>query len=179
RSSLDFRATYDYTHHKFSSQLILPVALQYTSYKDNLHQLNENQNKVLFNPSFFSKYAFNPENELSFNYQRQNTFGNIENVYRGLIIRNYRAISSNTSGINEAVNNNFGLHFKTGKTVKLMFYNVRLNYSKSLSSTMISNQIDNDISQVVLVERENEVKNYSIYAGFDKYLFNLASTLKI
>ena len=179
RSSIGIQASYDYRYRRFSSQLILPLAFQNTSYKDPLFQLSENLDKVMFSPSFSSKYNLDPENELSFNYQRSNTFGNIEDVYRGLIVRNYRMISNNTAGINESISNNFGLNYKTGKTVKLLFYNVGLNYTISQATTMISNRIEEDNSQVILVEQENEVKNYGVNVGFDKYLFNWATTIKI
>lgn len=179
RSSIGIQASYDYRYRRFSSQLILPLALQNTSYKDPLFQLSENLDKVMFSPSFSSKYNLDPENELSFNYQRSNTFGNIEDVYRGLIVRNYRMISNNTAGINESISNNFGLNYKTGRTVKLLFYNVGLTYTISQATTMISNRIEEDNSQVILVQQENEVKNYGVNVGFDKYLFNWATTIKI
>lgn len=179
RFSIGIQASYDYRYRRFSSQLILPLAFQNTSYKDPLFQLSENLDKVMFSPSFSSKYNLDPENELSFNYQRSNTFGNIEDVYRGLIVRNYRMISNNTAGINESISNNFGLNYKTGRTVKLLFYNVGLTYTISQATTMISNRIEEDNSQVILVQQENEVKNYGVNVGFDKYLFNWATTIKI
>ena len=179
RSSVGIQASYDYRYRSFSSQLTLPLAFQNTSYKDPLFELKENLNKVMFSPTFSSKYNFNPENELSFSYQRSNTFGNIEDVYRGLIVRNYRIISNNTAGINESVYNNLVLNYKTGKSVKLLFYNVRLNYNISKASTMISNRIEEDNSQVILVEQENVVKNYGVNVGIDKYIFDWATTVKI
>jgi len=179
RSSIALQAAYNYNYRKFSSQLTLPFAFQKTTYKDPLFQLDEELNKIMFNPAFSSRYNFNPENELSFNYQRSNSFGNIEDIYRGLIVRNYRLISNNTAGINESLSNNFGLNYKTGKAVKLMFYNVGINYNQSVSSTMLSNTIDADNTQVILIAQENTVKNYGASVGFDKYFFDIASTLKL
>jgi hypothetical protein len=179
RSSLSLQASYNYSYRKFSSQLTLPFAFQKTAYKDPLFQLDEELNKIMFSPAFSSRYNFNPENELAFNYQRSNSYGNIEDVYRGLIVRNYRLISNNTAGINESLSNNFALNYKTGKAVKLMFYNVGINYNQSISSTMLSNTIDKDNTQVILIAQENRVNNYGVSVGFDKYLFDIASTLKL
>ncbi|WP_149913336.1 carboxypeptidase-like regulatory domain-containing protein [Sphingobacterium cavernae] len=179
RSSVAALATYDYKHRKLSSQLVLPLAFQHTSYNDPLFQLKENLNKIMFEPAFSSRYNFDAQNELSFNFQRGNTFGNIENVYRGYIVRNYRMIANNTAGINESIHNNFTLNYKSGKAVKLLFYNLGLNYNKSVSSTMISNRIDVDNSQIVLIEQENAINSYGVNAGFDKYIFKWATSLKI
>jgi len=179
RSSVAVQATYDYKHRKLSSQLILPLAFQHTSYNDPLFQLKENLNKIMFEPAFSSRYNFDAQNELSFNFQRGNTFGNIENVYRGYIVRNYRMIANNTADINESIHNNFTLNYKSGKAVKLLFYNLGVNYNRSASSTMISNRIDADNSQIVLIEQENVVNSYGVNAGFDKYIFKWATSLKI
>jgi len=179
RSAISVQANYEYKNKRFSSRLTLPLTYQSTTYKDPLYALNESLNKLLFNPSYAARYFVDKESEMSFSYDRGNSFGNIENVYRGLIIRNYRSISNNSAGINESSSNSFKLNYKTGKTVKLMFYNVGVHYKKSISSTMLSNRITDDISQTELIQMENAVQEYGIGGGFDKYLFSLASTLKV
>lgn len=179
RAGLSLSATYGYTVKRFTAEVSLPIILQQTMYKDRGHNLNEKQSKLLFSPSASARYALNLEEEFSFSYERGNSFGNINNVYRGLIIQNYRTISNNSAGINESLSNKFGLNYKAGKTMKLMFYNVGLTYNKSLSSTMLSNRIDDDNTQTELVARENEVKSYGVTAGFDKFIFSLGSTLKM
>ena len=44
---------------------------------------------------------------------------------------------------------------------------------------MISNRVDMDNSQMVLVEQHNEIKNFGMNFGIDKYLFNLATSVKL
>lgn len=179
RTSIAIEGKYEYKKNRFASMLSLPLAYQTTMYKDPLYALDKRENKVLFNPSFSAQYFLNAESQFAFSYARGNSFGNIENVYRGLIIRNYRSISNNSSGINESRSNNFNLNYKTGKSLKLLFYNIGLTYNKSISSTLLSNRISEEVSQTELIQQENAVQSYGVNAGFDKYLFGLASTLKL
>lgn len=179
RTNVAFHATYEFLRVRFSSRLNLPISYQTTLYKDPGHSLNQSQGRILFSPSYSARYLVDKEGELSFSYARGNSFGNIEDVYRGLIIRNYRTISSNTSGINSSTSDSFDLGFKTGKTLKLMFYNIGLNYKRSVSSTMLSNNVNENISSTELIEQENIVNSYGLSTGFDKYLFGLSSTVKL
>lgn len=179
RSSFAFQASYDLIRKRFSVSLKLPIAYQHTVYKDPTYSLQDRQGKILFTPSVLARFAVSRESDLSFMYNRAHYFGNIENVYLGYIIRNYRSIANNASGINESSSNSFDLKFKSGKTLKLLFYSVGLNYQRSVSSTLLSNTIDNNVTQTGLVERENVVNNYGLSTSFDKYLFALSSTVKL
>lgn len=179
RSSFAFQASYDLIRKRFSASLKLPIAYQHTVYKDPTYSLQDRQGKILFTPSLLARFAVSRESDFSFMYNRAHYFGNIENVYRGYIIRNYRSIANNASGINESSSNSFDLKFKSGKTLKLLFYSVGLNYQRSVSSTLLSNTIDNNVTQTGLVERENVVSNYGFSTSFDKYLFALSSTVKL
>lgn len=179
RSSFALQANYEYRGKRFFSSLTLPLSYQSTRYRDAIYRLDAVQGRVLLNPKFGAKYFVNVESELSFSYDRANFFGNIEDVYRGLIIRNYRSISNNSAGINESSSNAFELNYKTGKTLRLLFYNVGFSYKRTKSSTLLSNRIGNDISQTALIAMDNYVQSYSVIGGFDKYIFSLASALKV
>lgn len=179
RSSLAFNANYEWNIKRLATKLSLPLSWQHTSYVDNSFDIDKSQNNLLFSPSFSARLLVSQEDELNFSYQRSNTFGNIENVYRGLLIRNYRTLSTNSGGINENRSNNFGLNYKLGRTIQLLFFNFGLSYNQSISSTMLSNVVNEESTQTQLVAQENKVNSYSASVGFDKYIFPLSSTMKL
>ncbi|TDQ72279.1 TonB-dependent receptor [Sphingobacterium yanglingense] len=179
RTSLFVQGEYEWKTRRFSSRLTLPLSLQQTHYEDSYFALDHTQNRFLFNPVLNAKYVVGVEDELSFSYRRENSFGNIEGVYRGLIIQNYRTLNRNRGGINESRSNDFGLNYKLSKTIQLLFVNIELNYNQSIASAMLSNVVDNDITQTQLVSRENRVNSYRASLGVDKYIFPLASTVKL
>lgn len=179
RSSLGVTANYQYNIGRLSSGIALPLSYQHTRYSDPHFNLNVRNNKIRFTPSLSAKYNLSLEQEIAFNYNRGIGFGNIEDVYRGLVIRNYRTLSSNTADINESRSDDFTVNYKTGKTLNLLFYNLGAKYSNTKSSTLLSNHIDDNSSQIKLIAQENTVKNYTINMGIDKYIFGLSSTIKI
>nr|WP_315397430.1 hypothetical protein [uncultured Sphingobacterium sp.] len=179
RSSFSVNADYEWSINRLATKLSLPLSWQRTSYIDEGFSIDKNLSNLLFNPSFSARLQVHQEEELSFSYQRGNTFGTIENVYRGLLIRNYRTLSTNSGEINENRSNNFGLNYKIGKTIKLLFFNFGLGYNQSISSTMLSNVVNEESTQTQLIAQENEVKSYSASAGIDKYIFALSSNVKI
>lgn len=179
RSSAGISANYQYHVGRFSSTLDLPLTFQNTRYTDPLFNLHVSDRKIRFTPSLSTRYSLSLEQEVALSYDRGVGFGNIEDVYRGLVIRNYRTLSSNSAGINESRSDNFSLKYKTGKTLDLFFYHIGLSYSNTLSSTLLSNRVDDNSTQIELIAQENSIKNYAVTTGIDKYLFGLASTLKI
>ncbi|MGH2624634.1 MAG: hypothetical protein ACRDE7_13270, partial [Sphingobacterium sp.] len=179
RSNLSVNATYEWNTHKWSSKLILPLVWQQTKYKDEYYHIHEGDQNLLFNPSFLTKLRVKQEDELSFSYLRDNSFGTIENVYRGFLIRNYRTLSVNNSGINSSRIDNVGLNYKMGRTIQMLFVNFGFNYRQSLSNTMLSNMVNESFIQTNLIEKENVVKSYQGSIGLDKFIFALASTMKI
>lgn len=179
RYQITARAQYEWIKKRFSIQLDLPLSLQYTSYHDDLFHIDENQNKLLFTPSLNFKYFIGTEDDLQFTASRGNTFGNIENVYRGVLIRNYRSLSNNIADINENRSNRFSLDYRLARTIKMMFFNAGISYSQSISSSMMADEITENSSQTQLIDRENQINTVNARVGFDKFIFSLASSLKL
>ncbi|GGH06907.1 hypothetical protein FAZ19_03740 [Sphingobacterium alkalisoli] len=179
RTSFFIQANYEWRKKQFSSALSLPISVQRTAYEDHNYHVDEKRADLIFNPSFQARYAIGHSDEVSFSYQRSNGFGNIENVYRGLILKNYRTLSNNSSGINESRGNNFSLSYKLGNVLKMTFFNFNLGYNQSISSTIVSNFISNETTQTQLIAKENKMNIYNASIGYDKFLFAWACALKI
>ncbi|MFZ4863364.1 carboxypeptidase-like regulatory domain-containing protein [Sphingobacterium sp. Mn56C] len=179
RYRVHINAEYEWRKNRFSSRLVLPLALQNTDYKDQRYELHEKSNKLLFNPSFNAKYRVGMEDEWTFSYQRNTSFGNIADLYRGLLIKNYRTIARNSGTLNENVNNNFDVNYKFGRSLQLLFLNFGIRYVQSTSSNIVSNTVSDTTTETELLKQDNRVNTYAASVGFDKYLFALASSIKL
>ncbi|MGJ1419710.1 hypothetical protein ACR79T_08795 [Sphingobacterium spiritivorum] len=179
RNKFYVNAQYEWKQNRMEAMLSLPLAYQITSFSDPGFDLKKNRNDVLFNPVFKFKMKVMQEDEISLNYNFSNSFGGITNVYRGLLVRNYRMLSQNESEINESQGHNIGLNYNFNRITKILFVNAGLNYSQSVSNTIISSRVSNNITEEILVPMDNKILAYSGYVGFDKYLFRLASTVKL
>ncbi len=179
RYRMSAEAQYEWTFKRLYLRMVLPVSLQYSGYQDPIYHIDESQYNWLVTPKFLAMYKVGVEDEFQFNYQRNNSFGNIENVYRGLMIRNYRSLSNNRSGINENKINSVALNYKISRTLKMLFINFGIDYSQTNSTNIISNTVSDNVTQTELVSQENEVRSLSANVGFDKYIFAWASSIKI
>jgi len=179
RAGYSVSGEYTWNRKRLETQLSLPVSYQDTRYSDAYYAVDEVQGRVRFNPNFRLKYRVAQADEVSFSYGFTNNFGNIQDVYRGMVIRSYRSISQNSVGINESSAHNLGLNYRLGRPLKLFFAQVGVSYSQTSRNAMISQQISGDISQSVLLPIDNKINNFQVNAGVDKFVFALASTVKL
>jgi len=179
RNKYYINAQYELKKDRFEALLSLPLAYQTTSFEDPGFALDQHRSDLLFNPVFKAKMKISEQDDLNVNYSYNNIFGGITNVYRGLLVRNYRMLSQNQSDINQTNNHTAGLQYNYNRILKMVFLNAGINYTQSTSNTIISARVTDNITEEILVPMDNTVNTWSSYIGFDKYLFSLASTVKL
>ena len=179
RSVYRVSGEYSWKKRRLETQLTLPLAYQDTRYKDAYYAVDEVQGRILFNPNFRLKYRVAESDELNFSYGFSNNFGNIQDIYRGMVIRSYRSIAQNSVGINESSAHNMALNYRLGRPLKLLFAQLGMSYSQTARNAMLSQHISGDISQTVLLPIDNKINNFQVNAGIDKFIFPLASTVKL
>lgn len=179
RTVYSLSAAYSWKKQKLETELSLPLTFQNTRYKDLNYQLDEAQQRLLFGPSFKLKYPVAQQDDLDFVYNFSNDFGNIQDIYRGLVIRSYRSLSKNSININESSAHNLAFNYRFNRTLKLLFANLGASYSQTTRNAMIGQEISNEVSQSVLLPLKNKINKLSINAGIDKYVFALSSSIKL
>jgi len=170
---------YSWKNKWFETQLDIPVNYLYTHYEDDGQELTSSKNSVLVNPNLKARWQVSQEDYLQFNYQYAQDIGNIEDIYRGAVLRNYRMLSQNNAALNESQKHSFNLNYNLARTLKVLFAHAGISYSRSLSNTILSSVIKNNITENILVNMDNLQERWSSQIGFDKYIFPLASTLKL
>ncbi|RKF32269.1 hypothetical protein BCY89_13795 [Sphingobacterium siyangense] len=179
RTSSEFSAHYTWNKERFNSNLSLPIAFIHTRFEDKNYQLNNWKNLIQFTPSFSARYHIGYDDELAFSYKNSNNLGNIDAVYRGLIIQNYRTRSYNSSANPVTRNNDFLLNYKLGQSAKLLFFHFGLGYGLKSTNNMIATTVTDSLTATQLIAKENSIHSYTATIGFDKYLFKLGTLLKL
>ncbi len=179
RSQAFITPQYSWKTNRFETQLEIPITYLFTHYEDVSHQLATSKNSMLINPNLKARWQISQEDYLQFNYQFAQDIGNIEDIYRGAVLRNYRMLSQNNAALNESKKHTFNLNYNLARTLKVLFANAGISYTRSLSNTMLSSVIKNNITENILVNMDNLQDRWSSQIGFDKYIFPLASTLKL
>jgi len=179
RSQLFITPQYDWKNDRFEAHLDIPITYLITQYEDNTQAMDVSKNSWLINPGLKARWRVSQEDYLQFGYQYSQDIGNIEDVFHGAVLRNYRMLSQNNAALNESQKHAFNLNYNLARTLKVLFANAGISYSRLSSNTMLSSIIKDDITENILVNMDNLQEHWSSQIGFDKYIFPLASTLKL
>ncbi|MFC1225984.1 carboxypeptidase regulatory-like domain-containing protein [Pedobacter sp. BG31] len=177
KTKLYTEATYEYTNDKLKAGLSLPLSYNHIDYSDTANQLHNSLNKLFINPSFNLKYETSTENYVTANYSFRNDLGNISDVYRGTILKNYRSLFSNDAPITESQTHNIGAGFNFRKAMQMLFANLTANYSDTELNTISAFNLSNNIQQKIVLPLNNHIRNFYLAANASKYLFTLKSTV--
>ncbi len=176
RHNAKFNATYEVKEGKWETLLSLPLTSQRIAYEDASFDLNETRDRLLFNPFFRAKYMTTPEDYVSFSYVYSNQLGNINGVFRGAILTNYRNLQANDAALQEQRAHNIGLNYNFQRNISMLFMNAGVSYIHAKANTIASNVMTDNISRTVLLPYENDMSTFNANAGISKYLFALGAT---
>ncbi|WP_129714697.1 carboxypeptidase-like regulatory domain-containing protein [Pedobacter sp. SYP-B3415] len=177
RHKLYASGIYEYAGEKLKASLTVPLSYNGIDYNDALHDLDKSYQRFLINPSFNLKYNTGIENYVTANYSFGNTLGNLDDVYRGTVLRNYRSLFANNADIPEASTHSANATFSFRKAVQMFFLNVQAGYSDTRLNTISSFLLSNSIQQRIVLPLSNHVRTTNLSANASKYLFALKSTV--
>jgi hypothetical protein len=171
--------TYDFqsSDEKIKVTLSMPLNYRIIYYNDPLHKLNKQLNRFFINPQMFVKYQTSIENFLVLSYTIRNELGGIDDVYSGVILKNYRNLYSNDAPVSERRNNTASLGFNYRKAITLFFFNIQASYSQINLNTISSSIITSNLQQRIVLPLKNDISIYRLNGSASKYLFNLNTTI--
>lgn len=176
RHNAQFSAAYELNTNRWEALLSLPLTWQYVGYDDAHFNLSETDRQLLFNPLFRLKYLTTPEDYLAISYSYNNQVGSINDLYRGVILTNYRTLRTNEGPLQEKRTHSAGLSYHFQRTISMLFMNAGINFSRSRYNTIASNRVQNDVVTTALLPFDNLVNTFSANAGISKYIFALGAT---
>jgi len=171
--------TYDFQSRdeKIKVTLSLPLSYRAIRYNDPVQALDEKLNKVFIDPGLHLRYQSSIENFLTLSYTISNELGGIDDVYQGVILKNYRNIYVNNAPVTERRNNTASLGFNYRKAITLFFFNVNASYSQINLNTISSSIITSNLQQRVVLPLKNDINTYRLNGNASKYLFDLKTTV--
>lgn len=176
RSKLYAEAGYDIPGQILKVNVTLPLSMQHTNYKDAFYKLDENLTRLYFNPRFSIKYQTGIENYLTLNYSFRNMIGNIQDVYRGYILTNYRSLGANNADLTERQSQSAGIGFNYHKAITLFFFSLNASYTHQNANNITSSIITNNISQRIVLPFDNNIDSWTFNGVISKYSFGLRTT---
>jgi hypothetical protein len=168
---------YEYTSDKLTVGLRIPLSYNTISYNDANHNLNENLDRFFVNPSLSVKYQTSPENYVNIGYAFRNNLGTIDDLYNGIVLRNYRSFFANNAPLSENSQHGFSGGFNFKKAIDMVFGNISLTYNITDMNTISSYTISNNSQVRVVLPLQNQMKSFGLNTGLSKYLFSWRSTV--
>ncbi|QHS55534.1 hypothetical protein GWR56_08265 [Mucilaginibacter sp. 14171R-50] len=170
-------AGFDIPGNKLKMSITLPLNLQQISYNDNYYKLDKDLTRLYFNPRVSLKYQTGVENYISAGYNFRNDIGNIQDVYNGYILKNYRSLYANNADLTERKTQNAMLGFNYRKAITLFFFGVNASYSHINANNIASSILTDNIQQRIVLPYNNNVDSWTGSGNVSKYIFGLRTTV--
>lgn len=159
--------------------LSVPFVLQQIKYTQDEYALNASRAFFAVNPELKGEYYFNGENSLLFLYKYNNSFGEIEDIYKGIIVNNFKQITNNEAFIRELQSNEINLQYKMNRSLKMLFLNIAFQYKNSLLNAVPAINYTNTIQQTIYIPLKNTQSSLLCFANISKYLFPIKTKVGI
>ena len=171
--------TYEYKRGRLEASAELPITLQHTTYRDAAFALHKSKQHLLFTPSFRVKLMTTAADYLSFTYRYNNHIGNINSIFRGAILVNYRSIQTNDAQLQEQNDHTLGLRYNFQRPIHMLFMNAGITYNRSTASTIASSVVTDDITQTILLPFDNDIRSFTANIGISKFIFALGAAASL
>lgn len=155
----------------------LKIDLSLPVYYHGIHLNNKieaNKNTIsrtFFQPAVNLSYEFNPRLKLSGGYRLYNQLGDIQTLYTGYILENYRSLNHYDGNLMEAKGHGGNLSIAYKELISMLFAGVDINYNHLRRNMLYGQSFDGILSITSAIEQNNSIENISlsgrISKGFD------------
>lgn len=170
---------WSYETSKWRLSLTIPFNYTMIRYSDPPKTTRRNNNALLISPSVGAILQIDPKWNWNTSLLYKQEFADINSVIAGYVLKDYRNFFNSNAplGENKIMVASSSLTFRN--PVKIIFYNIGINYSKS-KSNLIYRQSFNDNLQTLLAEiMENTADRVSVSSRLSKYFMSIKTSIAI
>ena len=169
-----------YQNHNLKIKLELPLKFQKIKRVDNDLNKTQKLNDFIIEPTLSIKKDLNTFWNTTFLASLKNNFGDINQLYYGYILNNYRNIQKYETPILESSIKNITLGLSYRNPIKSLFINGYYSYSNSNQNLLLGNTINsNGTTSFGFFRKDNNSNTHNINLRGSKYFNRYKSTLTI
>ncbi len=168
RKKVYAEAAYDLPGKILKITLNLPLSLQQINYADSLYNLNKSLTRLYFNPRLFVKYQLSVEDYFSLLYNYRNDIGNIQDVYHGYILTDYRTFYANNADLTQSKNQLAAFGFNYRKALTLFFFSINTSFNHILANNITSGIINDNFQQRIVLPFQNSTNAWTVNGFISK-----------
>jgi len=170
------QVAFDIPGQRLKANLTLPVTYQQLNYSDRGYALDKGLTRFYFNPQLTGKYQIGLESFVNFQYSYLNQTGNIEDIYQGYILKDYRTLNANSSDLTLRENQTAVIGINYRKAIKLFFWSLNLSFNRARANNLASSIITNSYQRLLLLPYPNSINTWTVDGTISKYSFVLHTT---
>ncbi|TWR26750.1 hypothetical protein FPZ42_06850 [Mucilaginibacter achroorhodeus] len=160
------------------NSILVEARPAYTVIKYNdANALNAKSSYFLFNPLIEFRQHLNNYSELELRYKHETVFGQINDIYTGTILVNYRQLNYNAAPLPQKGMSSYSARYSYRNPLHILFYNIYFGYDRTAQNFISSYVITNGLTRSTAIPFDNKTDNYTLNTGFSKYLFFIGSQL--
>lgn len=179
RNKLYLSGTYSFENKSFKANLSLPFFFQAINVHQKEYSYYELNNRFYLNPKFTAQVYTGSEDYLNISLNYNNNFSNINSVYRGLLLRDYRTLQKSLNAIQETYNTGSGITYNFRRTLSLLFITTGLKYNRISANTISNTILSKSIQQTQTINFNNHLNTILANSEMSKYIFYLKSKINI
>ena len=156
-----------------------PLVFRHIHYQQKDYGMDESKRDLIFLPKLNIRYRINAEDEIALSYNRSNDVGNLANIYRGILVQDYRSVTRNESKLFQSRMNTYRLNYKFQRSINMFFANISATFQQKSQNNIISQNFNETLEETSYFEEINEQQNWIYNLSLGKYIFPIASNLNI
>ncbi len=169
-----------YQNEDWKIELKTPFKLLTFKRNDNNLNKEQNFNRLTFEPSLFIRKDINAFLKATFLASLKNSFGDINQLYYGYILNNYRNIQQYKTPVLESLKRNLNIGISYRNPIKSLFISSFYSFSNLNQNLLFGNKINNDGSTSFgLLEQDNNSNTHNLNLRASKYFSNFKTTLTL
>lgn len=153
----------------------VPFTYQDTKYTSRL--VSNHMTNPLLTPRVYVKFMTGKEAFINLNYNYDDTYGGISQVYDSYVMKGYRNFFSNGILLNESKTHSLSGSYVFKNTLTIFFFSVGGGYTKSESNTINDTRLSSILQQSKLTPFVNIFEASNAYVNVSKYIFPLMTTI--
>lgn len=148
--------------------------------QDNVTENRQSLKQIFFDPYLYANYEINGYWKINGSWQYKHLIGDIDNIYYGFIMRNYRTLSKNTSPLLQKKNQIYSLYLSYRNPITSFFNSLSYFYRISQSNLMYSNKVQQDgTTTLQAIQLPNTSYSHNFHGETSKYFSKIKTTIAL
>jgi len=161
-------------------RLSTPLSLKSSKLKDENIDKERNLNRLVFEPNLFVKKKLSAFWESSLSIGLNYDFGEVQQLYYGFILTNYRNLQRYNAPIAQQINQRYSGTLSYRNPLKRLFLSGSYSFSRTNNNLLYSNQIsENGATVLQAIEKDNYSNSNNFNLNVSKYFSKINTTLKL